>query len=198
MSMLDHQQQAAKSKARFPAAEARAVANEIVAALAGSCAQIIVAGSLRRGKQSVGDVEILYIPKTGAAKGDELFALPCNLADVAIAVLEQQFVLSRRQNVNGSEVFGDRNKLMRHTLSGIPVDLFSTSEESWFNYLVCRTGGAESNTRIASLAKDRGYQWNPYSCGFTDRHDGRVFPMSSEEDVFAFVGLPYETPEARA
>lgn len=186
------------AKLKFPAADAQAVADEIVSALAESCERITVAGSLRRGKPYVGDVEILYIPKQGEARGDELFALPRNLANLAIADLEQRFVLLRRQNVNGSEMFGDRNKLMRHTLSGIPVDLFSTTAEAWFNYLVCRTGGAESNTRIASRAKERGYQWNPYSCGFTDLNDGRVFPMASEQDVFAFVGLAYEEPEVRA
>ena len=36
--------------------------------------------------------------------------------------------------------------------SGIPVDFFATTEEAWFNYLVCRTGPAELNTRIASAA----------------------------------------------
>lgn len=185
-------------KQRFNRAVAMDVATEIVGELAGSCERIKIAGSLRRNKPDVGDIEILYIPKTGELAEDELFALPRNLADMAIERLQRDHILTRRQNVNGSEVFGEKNKLMRHTLSGIPVDLFATTAAAWFNYLVCRTGGAASNTRIASLAKARGYQWSPYSAGFTDLNDGRVFPMGSEEEVFEFVGLPYEEPEERA
>ena len=48
-------------KQRWPAAIARKVADELVEALTPRCEQICIAGSLRRGKPDVGDIEILYI-----------------------------------------------------------------------------------------------------------------------------------------
>jgi len=44
---------------------------------------------------------------------------------------------------------GPLNKLAVYVGSGIPVDLFATTEECWFNALVCRTGSAETNVKIA-------------------------------------------------
>jgi DNA polymerase/3'-5' exonuclease PolX len=52
-------------QARWPAAIARKVADELVQALTPRCEQICIAGSLRRGKAEVGDIEILYIPRLG-------------------------------------------------------------------------------------------------------------------------------------
>lgn len=186
-------------KTRWPREEALAVAEEIYHVLKPATDRITIAGSLRRGKESVGDVEILYIPKFQSRKdpdallGDKLI----NLADEEITALENSGMLERRKNVKGSEVFGAKNKLMRHRKSGIPVDLFSALPENWWNYLVCRTGPAESNVAIAQAAQKRGWKWNPYGVGFTRLRDGEVVTMNSEEEVFAFVGLRYTKPEER-
>ena len=173
------------------------VAAELCAALKPVCAKIIVAGSLRRRKATVGDVEILYIGKTEVRQDPaDMFArITVNLADEAIAALEKSGVLERRKNKNGSEMYGAKNKLMRHHATSLPVDLFAATSENWWNYLVCRTGPADSNTRICMAAQDRGWKWNPYGAGFSRGDEVRA--MESEADVFAFVGLPYEQPEAR-
>jgi DNA polymerase/3'-5' exonuclease PolX len=79
------------------------------------------------------------------------------------------------------------------------VDLFTATRENFFNYLVCRTGGEESNIRVASAAIARGWKWNPYGNGFSrvvglgsEHHD-----VTSEREVFEFVGLPYLEPWKR-
>ena len=185
-------------KPRFARETALAVAESLRAALAPGCERIEIAGSLRRRKATVGDVELLYIPRHGetVAPG-EMLSAPCDLSSLAIAELETAGRLARRLKTTGAETFGERNKLMLDVPSGIPVDLFATDAASWFNYLVCRTGGAESNVQIAGRAKARGYRWNPYGEGFTRLSDGEVFAMASEADVFAFVGLPYREPWER-
>jgi DNA polymerase/3'-5' exonuclease PolX len=173
------------------------VAAELCAALKPVCDRIIVAGSLRRRKATVGDVEILYIGKTEARQdpADMFATITVNLADEAIAALEKSGTLERRKNVNGSQMYGPKNKLMRHCATGLPVDLFAATPENWWNYLVCRTGPADSNTRICMAAQERGWKWNPYGAGFS--RNGEVRAMESEAAVFEFVGLPYEQPEAR-
>lgn len=191
-------------KTRWSLGIAEAVAADIIADLAPACEPgfCIAAGSVRRKKESCGDVEILYIPKLGtrpvpgALFGDE----PFNCADAAIAEMERTTKLLRRTNVNGSEMFGEKNKLMRHRITGMPVDLFATTPECWRNYLVCRTGPSESNIRIAEAARKRGWKWNPCGTGFSritaegvDEHH----VVTTEEAVFAFVGLPYLKPEER-
>ena len=51
------------SKTKYPRAEALNVAKQMCVSLADITDRLIVAGSLRRRKAEVGDVEILYIPK---------------------------------------------------------------------------------------------------------------------------------------
>lgn len=182
---------------RFSAALALQVADDLVFALTPSCKQIIIAGSLRRKKPSVGDVEILYVPRFEARPdpADMFASVQVNLVDEDIANLEKTGILERRKNVKGSEIFGPKNKLMRHRQSGIPVDLFSATSETWFNLLVCRTGPADSNTRICMEAQKRGWKWRPYEAGFS-RGD-EMHAVMSEEEVFEFVGLRCVPPEQR-
>lgn len=186
-------------KAKFPCNEARAVADELSNELGMACHRIEIAGSLRRQRPTVGDIEIVYVPKIEErADPDDMFARRLvNIADGVIEQWERAGVLDRRENSLGREMFGPKNKLMLHVATGIPVDLFSATVENWWNYLVCRTGPAELNEEICLSAKARGAKWNPYGLGFT-LGNGDVRVMRSEEDVFEFVGLPYEKPEDRS
>ena len=189
----------ADSKIRYPREEALAVARSLCVMLDPWWVQVCIAGSLRCGKADVGDIELLYIPKIESRPDPDalLGDILVNLVDQKLAALEDEEVLERRKNVNGAQTFGARNKFMRHRPSGIPVDIFATQKEAWWNYLVCRTGPAESNRRIATAALERGWKWNPYSVGFTRLSDGEVCAMTSEQEVFQFVGLPYLKPEER-
>ncbi len=184
---------------RYPLAEAEKVAGEIVELLRPSCERIEIAGSIRRQKTSVKDIEIVYVPKVNFER-DLFMVFTCIetiLADKKIRSLEDQFIISRRWLSSGRGAYGRCNKLMVHCRSGIPVDLFATTEESWFNYLVCRTGPAELNRQICLEAKRRGFGWMPYGCGFRILSDGEVFPMASEKEVFDFVDIPYQEPHLR-
>ena len=186
-----------KEKVRYPRHAALEVLRQLLPHFEPGCERLIVAGSLRRRKEEVGDIEIIYIPKQGMLADGELFEQPKNLADLAIEDLIRRFILRKRTNVNGAEMFGEKNKYLVHALTGIPVDLFAATPESWWNYLVCRTGGAGTNVLIAARAKERGYKWNPYGSGFTRLSDGETIPMESEHGVFKFVGLSYEEPWLR-
>jgi DNA polymerase/3'-5' exonuclease PolX len=183
-------------KVKFPFADGLAVARVLCAALEPVTTRLIVAGSMRRRKDMVGDVEILFVPRFQAVPFD-LFGtvVQMSLADDALAGLLENGTLAKRLNVKGSDMWGEQNKLARHVASGIPVDLFTATEANWFNYLVCRTGPGQSNIAIASAAKRMGWQWNPYGVGFS--RGAEVRPVASEREVFEFVGLPYREPWER-
>jgi DNA polymerase/3'-5' exonuclease PolX len=185
-------------KLRYPRLFALGVAREIIEVLEPACVRITAAGSLRREKPDVGDVEILYIPRFSTQLVG-LFSEPArvDLATEAIKGLQDAGLLERRLNSKGSETYGALNKLMRHCASGIPVDIFAATLDNWFNYLVCRTGPAELNQRISVAAQCIGWRWRPYSSGFFALDNGQVARMESEEDVFSFVGLPYCEPRDR-
>lgn len=181
---------------RWPIGEALAAALPIVQRMEPTCERIAIVGSVRRELPTVGDVELLYIPRP-LWKTDDSFSLHAtDTTDDVIRRMLDDGTLTKRKSIRGTTAFGDLNKLCVHK-SGIPFDLFATTEESWFNYLVCRTGPAAQNKAIATLAKRKGYRWNPYGEGFTNLTTGLVISMYAEHEVFQFVGLRYTFPRQR-
>lgn len=187
------------TKPRFPHHAALAVAQEIVTILRPVCERIIIAGSLRREKSSVGDVEILYISRelTGNRIGDFFAQETRRLAEERIDSMLFDGLLTKRLNSVGSHMWGDQNKLAVHAATGIPVDLFRTTESNWFNALVCRTGSAAHNVTIATRAQQLGWRWSVYGSGFIDTAATRAHDVTSEEDLFDFLQMEFKAPKDR-
>ena len=167
-------------------AQAKQIAEGLMALLEPACEKIVIAGSTRRQRPNVGDIELLCIPKCNGFI-DKL--------DRQVEALIRQGLLDFRRNKLGSKVYGPKNKLMLHVPSGIGVDIFSTTEECWAVSLAVRTGGAETNKRIATAALRKGWRWHAYGRGFTTP-DGEII-CHSEQEVFKAVGLPYLEPWER-
>jgi DNA polymerase (family 10) len=166
--------------------KAKSIAKELIYYLAPGVNRIVIAGSIRRQKPDVGDIELLCIPR---------FIDGVDQLDRVIRTLVDQGNLDYRRNKLGSRVYGPKNKLMVHLPSGIGVDIFSTDAECWPVALVVRTGGERTNKRIASAALRKGWHFRAYGDGF-DTPDGHIH-CSSEREVFEAVGLPYLSPEER-
>lgn len=185
-------------KTKFPRRDAIAVARELVAAIAPVCERILVAGSLRRRKSEVGDVEIVFIPKCQWVKEGLFDMKRVSLADEAILTLLSARIIRARQNVAGGLAWGQKNKLAVHVTSGIPVDLFATRPACWWNYIVCRTGGKDNNVDICMAAQRQGWKFEPYGPGFRCLDGRRPYHRSrSEEDVYEFIGKKYLQPWER-
>ena len=197
-------------KPRFPRAIALEVAEELHSYLAPYCERIAIVGSVRRGKEMVGDLELLYISKTeertdpGSLLGDKIAVLA---AHGKLDELVKARIILPRPKSDGTKTWGNAIRLAAHCQTVLPVDFFRATPESWWNLMVCRTGGAATNMRIATKARELGLQWNPSinSSGFTrlgtrggEGKGGRVEIKSrSEEDVFNAVGMPFLPPWRR-
>jgi DNA polymerase/3'-5' exonuclease PolX len=188
----------ATEKTRYPIELALEVAQQLSLVLSPHCLQIQTVGSVRRAKPTVGDLEILYIPRNANIIPDgELFSRPIIAPDPIIAQLITSGVLAKRLKSNGTTTFGQWNKLLLHTATGLPVDLFATSPVGWWNNLVARTGGKAMNVEIASAAIRQGMHWEMYGGCFTiDRTGAKIYPQS-EKDVFSIVGKDYLEPHLR-
>ena len=166
--------------------KARAIAEQIKAVLESSCERIVIAGSIRRQKPDVGDIELLVIPK---------YVDGVDMLDAKIKTMIYFDMLGYRLNKLGRKVYGPKNKLLVHVPSGVGVDVFSTTPECWTVALVVRTGGKVTNQRIATAAIRKGWQFHAYGRGFTTP-DGEIV-CHSEHDIFKAVGLPYKEPWER-
>jgi DNA polymerase/3'-5' exonuclease PolX len=191
------------NKLKHPRAKALEVARELTAALRGLCEpeRFIFAGSLRRMKPEVGDIEMVYVPLLESRPDpDDLLGHPVmtNLFDLKLNEWLKTGVISKRVGPQGGSAWGPSNKLAVHAAAGIGIDFFQADLQSFWTLLVCRTGSAEMNTRICNAAIARGQTWNMYR-GFEDRATGDLlFVPESEEELFAHVRLPYLPPKDRS
>lgn len=166
--------------------KAEIIAEKVRRLLEQGCERIQIAGSIRRRKPEVGDIELLCIPK---------YVNGVDQLDKELDWLFVSGVLTHRRNRRGSVVYGPKNKLLLHKESGIGIDIFSTSEECWPVALVVRTGGERTNKRIATAALRQGCRFHAYGRGFTTPNGELV--CHSEREVFEAVGLPYLEPWER-
>ena len=166
--------------------KARVIAEELKNLLKPACERIEIAGSIRRQKPNVGDVELLVIPK------HEGLVSPL---DWEIQTLLFGGILDFRRNKRGSRVYGPKNKLMVHVPSGIAVDLFSSTEENWGMALFVRTGPREWNIKAMSRFRELGMQGHAYG-GVTDA-EGNELGCPDEETIFGYLGWAYVPPERR-
>lgn len=186
-------------KPKYPRAAAMAVANELRDLLAPFCSRIEIAGSLRRGKAEVGDIELVYVPKMELrANPISMFGEPIyqNIADIKISDLEFNLQIRHRLKSDGTQTWGAQNKLAVHVASGIPVDFFSTDENCWFVALVIRTGSRETNLRLTTGAQARGASLMAYGCG-TREPSGQITRATSEKHVFDLCNVAYLPQEKR-
>ena len=153
--------------------QAQKIASEVVLRLAPYCSRIEVAGSIRRKKPLVKDVDIVLIPSD-----------PWNL-DFEILGLAMPF----HPKLSGG-------KLKRFNYNGVQVDLYFASPESWATLLLIRTGSKENNIRLATLAKKRGWRLAASGDGLFDE-TGRRIAGDTEESIYEALGLRYQRPEER-
>jgi DNA polymerase (family 10) len=143
-------------------------AEEIVAALRGldEVAEIGYAGSLRRMRDTIGDLDILAASHEPAAVMDAFTRLP-----VAERVLAH----------------GD-TKAAVLTTRGLQVDLRVVEPDAWGAAMIYFTGSKAHNIRIREMAVRKGLKLSEY--GLFRTKDNRRIAARSEEEVYAKLGLP--------
>jgi DNA polymerase (family 10) len=132
---------------------------------------IDVAGSLRRRRETVGDLDVLVTSSDPPATIGVFVALP----GVEEVVLK-----------------GDTKATVRHA-PGIQVDLRVVDPESFGAALQYFTGSKDHNVRLRSLARERGLKINEYG---VFRGEERVAGRT-EADVYGTLGMPWIPPELR-
>lgn len=198
-------------RARIPLWLGRRHASEIIGLLAPFCERIAVAGSIRRAKETVGDVELVAIPRiateTVAADMFSTREETTDLLDHACRGFRRDGAFADRPDVNGRPAFG--SKFKRLLYRDFPLDLFVTSPECWGCIYLIRTGPAEFGKQLVLKASEGG--WLPR--GFFFR-DGRLWKLPppydaslvdlakpldtpEEADVFAALGYEFVPPEQR-
>jgi len=168
---------------RMPLGLARPLALRLIAELqerlpAVALERIEIAGSLRRWKETIGDVDILCVSAQPASVMEAFRSLP-EVADVVGA-----------GETKSSVVLGN----------GLQVDLRVVERKHWGAALQYFTGSKEHNVALREIALKQGWSLNEY--GLTATGDGEAPAgeqrfFEEEAELYAFLGLEWIPPELR-
>jgi DNA polymerase (family 10) len=161
--------------ARTPLAAGRAIAAQLSEALRahGGVEQLEIAGSLRRMRDTVKDVDLL-VTSTDPARVIRTFTTLPSVTDVTAQ--------------------GPTKASVRHR-DGLAIDLRVVEPAAFGAALQYFTGSKDHNVRVREMASRRGLRISEY--GVFDEASGARVAGATEEEVYATVGLPWIPPELR-
>jgi DNA polymerase (family 10) len=165
-----------RSRERIPIYEALSVAEDIISYLAGApgVGRLSPAGSLRRMKESVGDIDILADGKDGASIVRYFTRFPGVSRVLAAGTTKGSVMIATETG-------------MRH------VDLRIVAGPEYGAALQYFTGSKAHNIKLRGLAKEKGLKISEYGVF----RGSRKIAGREESEVYAALGLPLIPPEMR-
>ncbi|MFI7296422.1 DNA polymerase/3'-5' exonuclease PolX [Streptomyces sp. NPDC050121] len=160
---------------RIPLSTAMEAAEDIVTELSRitGCENCAYAGSLRRMKETVGDIDILVAAARSAPFMSALTELPSTAEVIA---------------------HGEKKTSIR-TVKGVQVDLRVVRPDAWGTGMQYFTGSKAHNIRTRTIAVHLGLKLSEYGLFETD--GGKRVASRSEDEVYTRLGLPWIPPTLR-
>jgi len=172
-----------KTSGRFHIDTAEAAAAEIVAHIkkAGKAVEDVTpAGSLRRGKETVGDLDLLLTLGAGHTSQKHVDALAKHILEFT--------------GIDQTLAHGE-NKVSFTLQNGLQVDVRLLEKESFGAALLYFTGSKEHNVSLRGRANDMGLTLNEYALATLKGE--KPVARRTEEEIYAKLKLDYIPPELR-
>jgi DNA polymerase/3'-5' exonuclease PolX len=160
--------------------QARTLAEKIKAVLAPTCEHIEIAGSIRRKKETIGDIELVVIPKPN----NNLFG-PCPNLPTKLDNLLTRLVLNDNRLIAGKKSGPLYKQFYLPAMPNLQIDLFITTPEKWPIIYSIRTGSASFSQKIVTQVAKGGLLLDHYSVsGGHVWLGGQVVNLKSELEFF--------------
>jgi DNA polymerase (family X) len=172
-----------RSSGRMRTDKAEPIAEEIITfiqKLGNGIASITSAGSLRRRKETIGDLDFLLILEGGHTAQDK------------VDVISEHILKYPRID----QVLAKGGNKVSFTLdSGLQVDVRLIEKDSYGAALIYFTGSKEHNVNLRGRALDMGYTLNEYA--MTTLKTGKRVAGRTEEEIYTKLNLEFIPPELR-
>jgi DNA polymerase/3'-5' exonuclease PolX len=175
-------------------ATAQKYAAQIVEWLLPNCERIEIAGSIRRQRPEVNDIDIVCIPKQTVYT--DMFKVETGRQNHLWMFLINYVNNHPSRNVVASVATGERVRIIQGDQPGckqmiiqlpkVQLDLWFADESNFASRLLMRTGSKEHNIWFAQRAQDRGGKWNPYEGLWLNN---RRLPAATEADLYTALGV---------
>ena len=166
--------------------------------------KISVAGSLRRMKPTVNDIDIIASVKDSKVLlkenksqnskmgvGDSPQSTKLGMERLTATSSSLLLKFTKSEQVKRVVQLGE-TKATVMLKNGIQADLRVVKQEEYYTALQYFTGSKEHNVQIRAIAKDKGYLLSEY--GLFDRETEDRIPIQSEEEIYEKLGLPFPEP----
>lgn len=156
------------------------------------------AGSLRRRKSEVADIEHVVIPAFGdVPRGDGLFTVQerVNLLWHHLDAMVKAGTVSKHVYGGAGYRWGDKYRGVDYR--GFNNEIFCADADNWGNTFLIRTGPAEFSQRVVTRLKDGG-MYRQVEGYLIHVHTADRVPVPDEETYFRLAGMQYVPPERRA
>ena len=150
--------------------DALVVSSQLELALRPLCNVVTIVGSIRQGKDMIGDIDIVVIPKIA----------PAEFLECCKDIIEYEY--GGKKKIFG--MFMDR-----------PINIFVTDESGYGACTYQMTGPAKYNILMRRRAKLKGFRLNEY--GLYNRESGEYVAGATERSIFEALGLEYKAPTER-
>jgi DNA polymerase/3'-5' exonuclease PolX len=168
-----------KKEEKFPLIEAKKIAEDILEQLKPHCERIEIAGSIRRNKSDIGDVDLVMIPKN----------YETGLFSTGISTILDNF-----EKVKGDLIYGQTRNAIRIHPKGLKLDCYFCESDNYGLIKTIRTGSENFNRTILIPAINRaGYRSRDGHLTFEDE----IIEVTEEENLFKLIRLGYVEPEKR-
>ncbi len=134
--------------------------------------RVEIAGSIRRRKETVGDIDVLVTTTK-----------PLDVMDY----------FTRMELVEDVVVSGPTKSTVRLKENGMDVDLRTFNDESFGSALMYFTGSKETNVELRRIAIAKGYKLSEYGVFRGDK----LLAGRTEDEIFQTLGMSYIEPELR-
>jgi len=132
-----------------------------------------IVGSVRRRKETIGDLDILVASNNPEEVMERFTSIP---------------------NVDSILSKGSRKSTIRLS-NNLKVDLLIVSLDSWGSALQYFTGSKEHNVKVRRIAAKKGFKLNEY--GLYLRETGQKIGGENESEIYSLLGLDWIEPELR-
>ncbi len=145
--------------------------------------KVVVAGSIRRRKETIGDIDILVVSKN-----------PKKVMEYFVALPQVINIIAKGETKSSVKIKG-----------GLNVDLRVVPEKSFGAALNYFTGSKDHNVALRQIAIDRGYKLNEYGLFKNQsanwrtkiKNNWKQIAGKTEEDLYKALGMEYIEPELR-
>lgn len=174
---------------------ARRLAELIRGILAPFCEKLEIAGSIRRQRPEVSDIDFVVLPKYGHLAG---LKARCQRRCRVVKDGEQNYIVAMPISAAQREQLG-------HSGWEVQIDIFiahagkrdllQSIPSNYGSLLLCRTGSTAHNIWIVERAKANYMTWKPYEGVFDP--EGYCVAAETEEEIFRMIGVDWLAPERR-